>query len=486
MKRFFPWRLFWKFTQNYSLIGGISLALMMVSSHSFTGYRHLAWQDLAAALFTAVLVFISSLVMAYFSARPLKRVILKALKVSSRKKYGEALEMDEEIFDEEPGEYFELEMALDKIQKKIKRRRLQLAHEREEIRTLMASLNDPIVSIDQVGHISYFNSAFAAQFLSPDQLQRYSGGQPIIFAEVIRNPVILQLLNGARDGNLGRGQFNMTTHSSLGIRNFSMTFSPLREELDRQVYGVLILFHDVTDLKIAEKIRIEFVENASHELRTPLTSIKGYLETLREDLELGRMEQVPVFMSQLTKSVDRLRDLVQDLLTISSLEHQTSMNLQEVSLEEITQHAVEGLLGLASQKRILIKTKMLTDQLMADPQRIEQVLVNLVGNAIKYTQEGGVVELVWQRDPDTEEIVLIVKDNGPGIAQEHLPRLFERFYRVDRGRSRDVGGTGLGLSIVKHIVQSHGGSVQVNSQLGSGSEFICHFPKLSERAVLSL
>jgi two-component system phosphate regulon sensor histidine kinase PhoR len=252
--------------------------------------------------------------------------------------------------------------------------------------------------------------------------------------------------------------------------------SPLREEKGGQkLYGAMALFHDITEIKKAEQIRIEFVENASHELRTPLTSIKGFVDTLKEDVQAGRTDQAGYFLGVISKNVDRLSELVSDMLTLSSLESGAVVKKENIRPIEITQDLMERMSSLASEKQILIQVTNEADGLLADPRKVDQVLSNLVGNAIKYIPAGGRIQIRWEEDE--RHVILRVIDNGPGIAEVHLSRLFERFYRIDKGRSRDVGGTGLGLSIVKHIMQSHGGGVQVKSESGHGTEFICLFPK---------
>ena len=277
-------------------------------------------------------------------------------------------------------------------------------------------------------------------------------------------------------GAVARFQQKMPTILEPQGRYFSIAVSPLREEKSREVYGAMLLFHDISEIKKAEQIRIEFVENASHELRSPLTSIKGFLETAREDLAEGRPEMVPQFLGTISKSVDRLSDLVNDMLTITSLENRNGLKLELIHPEMLTQEVFERLAQQASDRRIMLKLVDESAAFKADYVMMERVLENLVGNAIKYIHEGGQIEVRWQLDRPNKKLILHVKDNGPGIAEEHMDRLFERFYRIDKGRSRDVGGTGLGLSIVKHIVQSHGGTIGVQSKLGQGADFICEIP----------
>jgi two-component system phosphate regulon sensor histidine kinase PhoR len=234
----------------------------------------------------------------------------------------------------------------------------------------------------------------------------------------------------------------------------------------------------IAALKKAEKMRIEFVANVSHELRTPLTSIKGYAETLLQDMEDGRSAD-PEFLKIILKNSNRLLALINDLLDLSAIESGADeLHPATLDLHEMTQHALHALQLNAENKHSTILTEVHTPNVYADPKRVEQVITNLVDNAIKYCPTGSTVTVKWTLEQDElgEAVFLRVIDNGPGIAEKYLDRLFERFYRLDKGRSRESGGTGLGLSIVKHVMQRHDGSVTVESTLGTGTTFICRFP----------
>jgi two-component system phosphate regulon sensor histidine kinase PhoR len=240
---------------------------------------------------------------------------------------------------------------------------------------------------------------------------------------------------------------------------------------EKRLQGIMLVFHDLTRLKQLENTRREFVANVSHELRTPLSLIKGYVETLMEGAK-DDPAVAPRFLQIIDKHADRLTFLIEDLLTISQLESgQTAMNFQRVELASLTERVLEDLRARANDKSQVLENKV-PESLFAkaDADRLQQVLFNLVDNAIKYGRTGGraLVAAVAREDGMIE---VSVQDDGPGIPAEALERVFERFYRVDRARSREQGGTGLGLSIVKHIVQSHGGEVWAKSEIGQGSTF---------------
>ena len=242
--------------------------------------------------------------------------------------------------------------------------------------------------------------------------------------------------------------------------------------------GAILVFHDVTLIKQLERTRQEFVANVSHELRTPLSLIKGFVETL-----LGGAADDPAsrvrFLQTIEKQTDRLTFLIEDLLTVSRLESgQIALNLQPVELRAGAKRVIEDIRARFQDKTVTVLNEVpprLTARVDAD--RLQQVLFNLVENAIKYGRPSGSV-LIGGRAVSAKKAELFVRDDGPGIPPESRERVFERFYRVDRARSRDTGGTGLGLSIVKHIVQAHGGEVWLQSELGVGTTFFFTLPRV--------
>ena len=242
-------------------------------------------------------------------------------------------------------------------------------------------------------------------------------------------------------------------------------------------HGAILVFHDLTRLKQLENTRQEFVANVSHELRTPLSLIKGFVETLLEGAK-NEPELVSRFLKTIEKHTDRLTYLIEDLLTISRLESgQITMNLQQADLGEEVRRVVDDLQTRADEKKVTIRNVLPTElAARADADRLHQVLFNLVENAIKYGKNEGQVSIGGRVLPD-QKVELWVQDDGPGLPPEARERVFERFYRVDRARSRETGGTGLGLAIVKHIVQAHGGEVWVKSEMGVGSTFFFTLPK---------
>ena len=240
-------------------------------------------------------------------------------------------------------------------------------------------------------------------------------------------------------------------------------------------YGTVLVFHDLTRLKQLESARKEFVANVSHELRTPLSLIKGYVETLldgaKEDPALATK-----FLQTIDRNAERLRLLIEDLLTISELESgRVKLNLQPVALVPLVDKVLADLKSRAALRKVTLVNEAPELIIRGDADRLEQVLGNLIENGIKYGRSEGTVK-VGGGQFDAEQAQLFVQDDGPGIPPEAIERVFERFYRVDKARSREQGGTGLGLSIVKHIVQAHGGKVWAKSEPGHGATFSFTIP----------
>jgi len=247
-------------------------------------------------------------------------------------------------------------------------------------------------------------------------------------------------------------------------------------KIDGLTVGAVMLMQDITELHKLEQMRSDFAANVSHELKTPLTSIKGFVETLLE----GAVEDSGTakrFLEIIRIETDRLSRLINDILSLSEIELKKGNTFSKrINISAILIDTIEMMKSHARAKEISLGHYFANDEvwLNANTDRIKQMAINLIDNAIKYTPQGGSITVLLENPGD--RIILRVKDTGIGIAKEHIPRIFERFYRVDKGRSRTMGGTGLGLAIVKHIVKSLNGHIEVNSDPGKGTEFVIHIP----------
>jgi len=339
----------------------------------------------------------------------------------------------------------------------------RLSAEKQRLDTILRSMGEGVMVTAPDGVITLVNPAFRRLFSIAGEVE----GKKLV--EISRHPDLLEAFN-----DLGKPEVNELVRE-ISIQPSDITlfthWVPLNVDGVRQ--GIVAVFHDISDLKRAENMRRDFVANVSHELRTPVTIIKGYAETLLD----GALESDPVravrFVEIISSHSERLTNLINDILTLSSLETKEAiLELNPIDVSGTVAKACMLLQERAVQKNISILNESIGGSLprvMADQGRLEQVVVNLLENAIKYTPDGGSVRL-FTEDEDAC-IRVSVADTGIGIPYKDLPRIFERFYRVDEARTREQGGTGLGLAIVKHIVQLHGGNVSVTSEPGQGSVF---------------
>lgn len=333
---------------------------------------------------------------------------------------------------------------------------------------LFDSMIEGVLVLDETGHVQFANSTFAEMFATTGVLR----GKTLL--EAVRQHEIAEIVE--RTGAEGRvvdQELRLPTEPErwLQINAAALT------SVDRRKLGIIIVFHDLTHLKQLERTRQEFVANVSHELRTPLSLIKGYAETLLDGAK-DNPEVATKFLQTIDRNARRLDLLIQDLLIISSLESgRVSLSLGAVELRGLVTRMLADFKSRAEARHVKLVSTVPELMAHADEARLEQVFGNLLENAVKYGRENGTVTIGGCATPQGE-LELFVQDDGPGIPAEALERVFERFYRVDKARSREQGGTGLGLSIVKHIVQSHGGRVWVESKPGQGAKFSFTLPPM--------
>ena len=321
---------------------------------------------------------------------------------------------------------------------------------------MLDSMQEAVVAITSEGLVRWSNSV----------MQRIAGthihaGRPLVL--FVRDPDVLACVRAALDHHeVSYGRAN----SLAPGRMFEINAAPLPSG------GALVVLHDVTRIEAAEKTRRDFIANVSHELRTPLTSIQGYVETLVEDPR-PNPETTREFLGIIHKNATRMNRLTEDLLALASVESPDyKLTLQPMRASALVQDAIESLGGIVVDSEVVLESTGAPNALvMADPDAMNQVFGNLIENSLKYAASGKRIRVGAQLVEG--EVEFTVQDFGPGIAFEHLDRIFERFYRVDKARSRDSGGTGLGLAIVKHIVLAHGGRIWARSELGAGAQF--HF-----------
>ena len=349
-------------------------------------------------------------------------------------------------------------MALNATAERLERSFADVESSRQQLEAVLNSMQAPVIAVNREERIEWVNGAMNR--LMPNRVRLHAP-----FLETIREP---DLLFSVRETIQNR-QIHTARARILPGRTYEATVAPMLAG------SAVVLLHDLTDVERVEKTRRDFIANVSHELRTPLTSIQGYAETLLdiENHEGGTRE----FLEIIRKNASRMSRLTEDLLTLARVESgEQRFHIQEIPASQLIREAQQYFGEMANLQGSKLSIELENDAMVkADPEAVHQVFSNLISNAVKYCPPG--TPIVIGAHGHDDGIEFFVRDAGPGIASEHLPRLFQRFYRVDKARSRESGGTGLGLAIVKHIVMAHGGAVRVESELNHGSTFFFSLPK---------
>jgi len=420
-------------------------------------YKHLSWTIFLSLFGALFIIYIISYKMIYRFARPIE----SATKVASDLANGN---YHARTYEDRVDETGVLSTSINKIAKNMQE--IVKAQEVQEDRlgTLIESISSGLLLIDSRGYINLINKSYKDLFFVKSDEYLYKQ-----YFKVIPYREVIDLAE----------EIFMTEHKiiremKLDIhnepRNFQVYGVPIIGANDKWM-GILIVFNDITELKKLEQIRKDFVANVSHELKTPITSIKGFSETLL-DGAMENKDTLEEFLRIILKESDRLQTLVKDLLDLSKLEqHHFSLNKEQFNIVEILNKAIKMLKGKAESKNIelVFNQEENNFQIEGDRSRLTQVFLNLVANAVSYTPNNGkvTISIVEQK----KKIEVVISDTGIGIEQAEIPRIFERFYRVDKARSRNSGGTGLGLAIVKHLVELHKGNIKVDSKVGEGTSF---------------
>ncbi len=356
----------------------------------------------------------------------------------------------------------ELARPLEELAERIQQRVGQLESENNRLEVILESITEAILVVDRDGRVVLANKALASLFGLEPPLEG------LLTAEVVRYAAIQDALAGC----LAEGRRRAMEVELTGApeRHLDMQVAPVFE--GNECIGAVAVLYDITRLRQLERMRRDFVANVSHELCTPLTAIKGYAEIL-SDGAVDDRATARRFTGIIENHADRLTHLLGDLLDLSRLESdKLEVELIPCELKPLVDTSVGSVSQAAAQKQIDIHCDVLPSvQVICDPKLIEQALINLLDNAVKYTPTGGKVLIGTRPVEGADRLTIYVEDTGIGIPSEDLGRIFERFYRVDKGRSRDLGGTGLGLSIVRHIAEVHGDQVSVQSKLGAGTTF---------------
>ncbi len=400
----------------------------------------------------AVALGLFSLIYAFFSSKRLSDPIKELVQATSRVAQGD---FDVRVLPKGRGELGELAERFNEMAAKLKELFQENLQRKEELERIFSSLEDGLLVLDREGKVIFFNKK-AQEILEGKELSDRS------FWE-IGDPAFRETISRVRktEGNLAE-----ELEISGGVFLLSATYLPTTGQ-------ILVLLHDITHLRRMQELKRDLVANVSHELRTPLTAIKGFLEAFEDE---DSREARSHYLEIIKKHVDRLTNIVQDLLVLSELEDKkTKLDLEDVDLKALLQEVLRPFEEKAKKKGLTLKVDFDPGlpPIKADPFRLQQAFFNLIDNAVKYTEQG---EIRISTKGKADHVEIEVADTGIGIPKEHLPRIFERFYVVDKSRSRRLGGTGLGLSIVKHIVLLQGGEIDVESTPGVGTRFRVRLP----------
>ncbi len=367
-------------------------------------------------------------------------------------------------------EFGNLAYALNVMAMRLEEQRWELLKERNELEVTLSGMADGILTVDHEARLVNLNPAAAVLF---DLDMKRSRGKTIV--ELVRNTALQEFASATLSATQPIDMELLIERE--GDRHYHLLGSPIRDSQGRTAAAVLVL-HDITTLRKLETMRRDFVANVSHELKTPITSIKGFIETILSTPDISD-EDRQRFLETVRRQADRLNAIIDDLLSLSRIEQgveRAEIAFADTSIPFVVNAALHACEQAANAKQVTLHFENHVEiSVRANGALLEQAVVNLVDNAIKYSPSGSRVEVA--ATADLAEVFIRVKDNGPGIPKEHLSRIFERFYRVDKSRSRDAGGTGLGLAIVKHIVVAHHGSVSVDSELGKGTTFSIRVPR---------
>lgn len=421
-------------------------------------YTKIFLGGLAIALCAAVLSYVIS--------RSISRPVVNMKQIAQRFAEGQ---LDLRVPIPSPTELAELANALNEMARQLSDKITTITSQRNELEAVLSSMIEGVMAVDHEGRIISINRA-AANLLNVDPA--LVNGRNI--EEVVREVDIQKFVRRTLEGKKPiKAEVSVQVE---GERFLQLHGASLPEVTNGKTGGVIVL-HDITQMRRLENVRRDFVANVSHELKTPVTSIQGFAEALSEG-GIDDPEQTKRYLDIIARNSDRLNSIIDDLLSLSRLEEdqeQRRIQFDSAALKPLLISAVDLLSTKAERYKVKVELICKDDiEVKMNPALIEQAVFNLVDNAIKYSKAEGTVTVSAKQSD--KEVIISVQDHGSGIGNEHLSRLFERFYVVDKGRSRKLGGTGLGLAIVKHIAQVHEGSVTVESSPGKGSTFEIHLP----------
>ncbi len=411
-----------------------------------------------AAILVAAVCLVVALFIAYVFSKKLTKPIEDITSAAEKISHGD---YNTTIYTKEKDQIGRLAGSFNRMSENLKETIQSLVSRNIELETMLSSIQGGVVAIDQSNKVLFYNSKFADMVGNPNK--DYLGCQ---FYNEVHNESIYEAIAFSKKNEID--YVKEGTWNGYFIRT---TATPLADE--NSTIGVLLIIEDTTEIKRLENMRSDFVSNVTHELKTPLTSIRGFVDTLKN----GAMEDQKValrFLDIIDIEAERLSDLIQDILLLSEIESKQDVDVESCNVNRVI-NEVKALLEseFSGEVKLKIEVEPYIRPYYCNPGRLKELLINLLDNACKYTEVGSVKLTCMEAN---NNLYIRVEDTGIGIEREHLSRIFERFYRVDKSRSRKQGGTGLGLSIVKHIVELYDGRIKVDSEVGKGTTFEIFLP----------
>lgn len=433
---------------SFRIFSGYFLIIFILST-SVLALSLLRIETLQIVLFITILSLLGSLLLSRRLSKPIKELMDASCRIAS-------FDFDTRIYLKDRSELRELSDSFNYMTERLKDLFKDLTLKEEEFSSIISSIQEGFLVLDRNGRIGLSNESFQ-RFIKEDSLEDKFYWEVL----TLKSSRLVELIKRTKETKK-----NLISEIDIEEETFLCSITPLGQE-----EGTVVVLHDITELKRLDMVKKDFVVNVSHELRTPLTAIKGYAETLEEEAE----DLNKHYLEIIKRHTERLINIVQDLLLLSELEDERiELELEDVNLKRLTEDVLRLFEQKVREKGLELELQVVDDiSIQADGFRLEQIFINLIDNAIKYTEKGKVDVILTCKD---QQVEIEVKDTGIGIPKEYVSRIFERFYVVDKSRSRRLGGTGLGLSIVKHIVSLHNGKIDVESTLGLGTRFTVILP----------
>lgn len=413
---------------------------------------------LQATLMALVITVILGYLVARSITKPINAVTQKAEKMAQG-------DFDQYVDIESSDEIGQLGRMFNYLTQALKGSMAEINQEKSKLEAILYYMADGLLAVNKEGRIIHANLVAQELFQLEQKKMDYYTYEDVVESKLSK----LSLAEILEEGNnVGSQVIN------YGTKIYKVQYAPFYTD-EREISGVIFLFQDMTEEEKLERLRRDFVANVSHELKTPLTTIKSYTETILDGVEDPKLSES--FLKTINSECDRMNRIVRELLELSSMDHkQKKWRFEAGKIQDLVGGCIRKMQLSAKEKnQTLSFERKEIPALLFDYDGLEQVVLNIISNAIKYTPEQGHVHVCIREE--AHHVIVLVQDDGIGISKEDMPRLFERFYRVDKARSRALGGTGLGLSIAKEIMEAHGGTVEVKSELGRGTEVWLRLPK---------